>query len=154
VTADWVTNNGTLPIRYDSAPYLSGTSWLQNTGMGSVLVSALCTGTAFNARGEDVQDTDAAGRVTENIDDDAGWPIETIQNYAVDGYGQPLTDPDTNLTMLNTYHVMRQITSSGTVSPNEGLAIPATNTTLTFAIGGTTRRLTSRRRRPARINVS
>jgi hypothetical protein len=72
---------------------------------------------AYNARGEDFQDTDNAGRVTENIADDAGRTVETIQNLALDECGQPLLDSDTNLIQSQTYLVTQQIASTGTLSP-------------------------------------
>ena len=78
--------------------------------------------TPYNARGEDELDTDAAGRVTKNIDDDAGRSVETIQNYTLDD-GQPATDPDTNLISATTCHVTQQIASTATLSPYGGDSI-------------------------------
>ncbi len=73
--------------------------------------------TQYNARGEDYLDTDPAGRVTKTIDDDAGRTVETIQNYAVDGTGQPVPEADENLVSDSTFHVTQQIASSATLSP-------------------------------------
>ena len=91
---------------------------MQFNGTTTVAVTGLARGSAFNPRGEDFSDRDNAGCETGTIDDDAGRTVETIQNYALDVDGQPLTDADTNLTSATTYHVTQQIASTGTLSPN------------------------------------
>ena len=88
--------------------------------------------TQYNARGEDAFDTDNAGRITENIDDDAGRPVETIQNYAVDDSGQPVDEADENLISASTFHVTEQIAADATLSPYTGDSIAVGDATFDF----------------------
>ena len=70
--------------------------------------------TAYNARGEDYCDTDAAGNVTLTTDDDAGRTTQSIKNYST------TIGPDTNIingTVYNAANLVAETsvtTESGT----------------------------------------
>jgi RHS repeat-associated protein len=124
VDADYGTNNSTPP---EIAPVYNTTSgqWVDSTGNA---IPALVNGTYFNSAGDAYQTIDPKGLVSETVFDAAGQVTETIQDYLGDGI-PTASNPDQNVTVETTYTPDGQVATSTAVNPATG------NQTTTYVYG-------------------
>ena len=94
------------PTRSDAAP----TSYDSSGATQVTLVG-------YNARGEAAQTFDAAGREQFTVYDDAGRPIQTIQNYANGGAISP-DNRDENIATVSTYSAGEHVAATTTETPS------------------------------------
>jgi RHS repeat-associated protein len=110
VSANWL-DGVDRPIA--SANY--GTSGARSSTPPDSSPSVLVSRTAYNDRGEAFQTIDPAGMATRRAWDDAGRPIETVQNYKATGSGT-----DENVTTRTTYTLDGNVATLTAVNPSTG----------------------------------
>ena len=79
--------------------------------MTTVVMNALCSGTAYNAQGEVYTTTDNAGRVNLNEYDQQGRETDAIQNYSTTQSG-----PDYNIQNVTNYGAGQDVASTSVIT--------------------------------------
>ena len=91
--------------------------------------------TAYNARGKDYLDTDAAGVETYTVYDDDGRTANVIQNYTAGGVITASTPSDQNLTTVYSYSTGNGVSSVSQLEPNSAFS-SSVNAASTVVSGG------------------